>query len=164
MCLVSLKRNSFRGVSSRMLRALRALESGANSKRLGAVFLVSCGPILSSAYGQFVWDGGGANGRWDTALNWSTDVVPTTGAIVQFAGSSQTAVDLRANRSVASLAFNSGASAFTLSNNTLTFTGAGTVIENNSAPTQTINSGPQFTLSHPERSRGTNGVWMTRGC
>lgn len=140
------------------MRSLRALEGGVVSRRVGVAVAVSCGPLLSSVHGQFIWDGGGTNGRWDTATNWSTDVIPGTGAVVQFAGSSQPSVDLRANRSVASLAFNSGASAFTLSNNILTFTGSGTVLANNSTATQTINSALQFNISQTVSATSGNLV------
>ncbi len=91
------------------------------------------------------WDGGAGTGNWGDAVNWSANAVPAaSGATIIFDGSVQTAVDTQADRSVAKITFNSGASAFTLSNNTITLTGTGTVITNSSAADQTINSNIQL--------------------
>lgn len=94
-----------------------------------------------------VWDGGAGTGNWGDALNWSTNVVPVAGANVQFGGLVQPVVDLGADRSLASLTFNAGATAFTLNNNRLSLTGAGTVLTNSSSSLQTINSELQFNAS-----------------
>ncbi len=49
------------------------------------VFAPSFLAISSSFLGaQGVWDGGGADANWDTALNWDNDIVPATGADVSF--------------------------------------------------------------------------------
>ncbi len=98
---------------------------------------------------QFVWDGGAGNGNWSDAVNWSTDIAPpATAGIIQLAGSVQTTVNLQANRSIASLSFNPGASPFILQNNTLTLTGAGpTLLANNSTSLQTVASDLQLVAS-----------------
>ena len=104
--------------------------------------------ITAPLSAQFIWDGGAGTANWADAVNWSTDVAPpATNGVIQFAGAVQTSVDLQADRSVASVTFNSGASPFTVANHTLTFTGAGTVLTNSSVSTQTINSALQFTAS-----------------
>ena len=84
---------------------------------------------------DYTWTGGAGNGSWTTATNWVNPPVP--GAIVHFAGANQTAVDTVTNQSVGGVVFNTGASQFIISNNTITLAGN---IENDSTNTQTINS------------------------
>jgi autotransporter-associated beta strand protein len=93
--------------------------------------------------GQAIWDGGAGTGNWGDGLNWNTDTVPAPSTAIQFGGAVQTTVDTQANRTLSTLTFNAGASAFTLNNNTLTLTG----IINNSSVTQTINSAVQHTAN-----------------
>ena len=84
---------------------------------------------------NYTWTGGAGNGNWTTATNWVNQPVP--GSIVHFAGANQTAVDTVTNQSVGGVVFNTGASQFIISNNTITLAGN---IENDSTNTQTINS------------------------
>jgi fibronectin-binding autotransporter adhesin len=91
------------------------------------------------------WDGGAGTGNWSEAVNWSGDTVPAaSGATIAFGGNVQTSVDTQADRSVGSITFNSGASAFTLNHHTITLTANGTVVANSSTAEQTINSGIQL--------------------
>jgi hypothetical protein len=60
------------------------------------------------------WDGGAGTGNWSDAVNWSADAVPSSGAAVAFAGAVQTTINTQVNRSVSTLTFSAGASAFTL--------------------------------------------------
>jgi autotransporter-associated beta strand protein len=85
---------------------------------------------------NYTWTGGAGNGSWNAAANWASNQVPS-GEIVYFAGNNQTAVDTDTNQSVGGIVFNAGASAFTISNNTITLAGN---VENDSTNTQTINS------------------------
>lgn len=50
-----------------------------------AAVLLACGAIHA---GTFTWDGGGSDGYWQTAANWSTDVAPASdgSATLAFAG------------------------------------------------------------------------------
>ncbi len=84
---------------------------------------------------DYTWTGGAGNGSWTTATNWVNPPVP--GAIVHFAGANQTAVDTVTYQSVGGVVFNTGASQFIISNNTITLAGN---VENDSTNTQTINS------------------------
>lgn len=106
--------------------------------------IAACGLLGAlTARGQTIWDGGAGTGNWADAANWNPNVVPLSGTAIQFAGAVQTTVDTQANRSPSTLAFNAGAGAFTINNNTLTLTG----ITNNSSVTQTINSALQLTAN-----------------
>jgi len=108
---------------------------------LSGNFVVSGNALLFVAAapppGNFTWTGGNGTGNWNAPENWAANAVPPSNAPVFFAGSNQTAVDTNANQSVGGIVFNAGASAFTLSNNTLTLSGN---VENDSSNTQTINS------------------------
>ena len=85
---------------------------------------------------DYTWTGGAGNGNWTNSANWvNPPVVPS--ALVYFAGSNQTAVDTNTNQSVGGIVFHAGASAFTISNNTISLAGN---VENDSTNTQTINS------------------------
>ncbi len=84
---------------------------------------------------NYTWTGGAGNGNWTNSANWVTP--PVAGATIHFAGANQTSVDTDTNQSVGGIVFNSGASAFTISNNTITLAGN---VENDSTNTQTINS------------------------
>ena len=106
--------------------------------------IAACGLLGAlTARGQTIWDGGAGTGNWADTANWNPNVVPLSGTAIQFAGAVQTTVDTQANRSPSTLAFNAGAGAFTINNNTLTLTG----ITNNSSVTQTINSALQLTAN-----------------
>lgn len=119
--------------------------------RVGRILLLrglAVGAFLAGTlHAQVIWDGGAATGNWADNNNWSTNAAPPTGSIIQFAGSVQTVVNLGADRSMASVQFNAGASPFTLSNNTLTLTSATNTLVNNSTSTQTINSNLQLTAA-----------------
>ncbi|MEN9468538.1 MAG: hypothetical protein RL630_271 [Verrucomicrobiota bacterium] len=84
---------------------------------------------------NYTWTGGAGNGSWNAAANWITPPVP--GALVYFAGSTETNVDTDTNQSIGGIVFNAGAGNFTISNNTITLAGN---VENDSTNTQTINS------------------------
>lgn len=83
-----------------------------------------------------VWNGGAGNGNWHDG-NWTGNNAPINGDALQFAGSTQTTVNNNsAGLSIASIAFNSGASAFTVNGNALTLNSG---VTNNSSNLQTIN-------------------------
>ena len=87
----------------------------------------------------YTWGGGGADGNWSTAGNWSGGKAPTSSTTtdLQFAGNQQLTVNAQANYTLRSLTFNSGAGAFTLGGGTLTLS---TGITQNSANTERINN------------------------
>ena len=84
-----------------------------------------------------VWDGGGGDNNWSTGANWDSDLVPSAGDDLQFAGTTRPAPnnDLTADTSFASITFNSGATGFTVGGNRITLTGN---LTNSSAVTQTL--------------------------
>lgn len=100
----------------------------------------------------FTWDGGGADNKFNTAANWSTDVVPsnpTTGAILtsaaivfgEVAPGGQTTFDMNVSGNLNNFTFAAGAPAMTItnSNNSMQFTPAGDLtITNNSSNLQTF--------------------------
>ena len=88
---------------------------------------------------QFVWDGGGADGQWQTGLNWvgDTGVGANFNSAFVFAGTTRLLSDNnRNNGTITSLVFSNTAGAFTLSGNAVTLTGG---ITNNSTNLQTVN-------------------------
>lgn len=84
---------------------------------------------------QIRWTGGAGTGNWATATKWNPAIVPASGACMTFQNSAQTTINLQANRTAATLLFETGADAFTLQNFVLTPT---TI--NSSGVTQTIAS------------------------
>src|SRR3989344_7268127 len=100
------------------------------------------------------WDGG-SSGSWNTAANWSNDIVPTSSDDVTI---DNTAVTTSSNISFSSLTIGSGTytTSLTLTNNitsggSITINNAGTLTQNNKVQqvltgTLTINSGG--TLTH----------------
>ena len=87
-----------------------------------------------------VWDGTGATAMWNDTANWAGGSKPASGAttVIHFAGSTQTAsVNDYVPFSVASqIVFDSGASSFTLSGNSVKLK---TGIQNNTSVLQTVN-------------------------
>lgn len=83
-----------------------------------AATLLFCGDLPA----QTTWDGGAGTSNWGTALNWNTNVVPSSGDTVLFTGATPTTIDLNADRTLGFLYF-SGNSGYTLQNYTLTLTG-----------------------------------------
>jgi hypothetical protein len=97
--------------------------------------------LSSTAHAQVVvWNGSGAYDYWSTGANWVAAHSPANnGAVtVQFAGSTRLSPIVDYSWSIAGLAFNSGASAFTLDGSTLTIGSGG--ITNNSTNLQTVNN------------------------
>jgi fibronectin-binding autotransporter adhesin len=81
-----------------------------------AVFLVGA----TTAHGQ-TWVGGGSNGDWSTPANWNTGTIPSPGATISLAGSTNTATTLDLLSSsgggpfdVAALSVSAGAGAFSI--------------------------------------------------
>lgn len=101
------------------------------------------GPGSPTRAATFVWDGGHASkDRWADAANWSPDGAPpkTGTADLIFTGSTRLTPDANAKWSINSIAFNSGAGAFTIGGSTLTIEGMSVsqAIANTSSQLQTI--------------------------
>lgn len=109
---------------------------------------------FNQAHGANIWDGGGADAKWNTANNWDNNTVPLTTADVTFATAftSGTAIDLNGNRTVNSLTINT-TTAFSFNNNTLTLT-TGNLTRSAASGTTTINSNVTIAGS---------GVWDITG-
>lgn len=88
-----------------------------------------------------VWDGGAGDDNWSSNPNWLSDAGPgLSGDSVSFAGSVNTSPDMDASYSVTGVAFDSGASSFTVGTSSSTLTlASGTGVVNNSANAQTLN-------------------------
>jgi autotransporter-associated beta strand protein len=95
----------------------------------------------------FVWDGGGGDDNWNTALNWSTDFAPSATNDLQFAGSTRLTPsnNYAAATSFGSLTFNAGAGGFKLSGNSITLTGN---VTNNSSNKDTIGLNMAIAATH----------------
>ncbi len=106
---------------------------------LTGTFSVSGGNLTFTAQAGVTgtWNGSGGDGNWTTAGNWQGGNVPATGADLTFAGSSQTNIATGGNQTTGAINFAAGASAFTISGNTIVLGGN---LANNSSNTQTINS------------------------
>ncbi len=78
--------------------------------------------ILTTAFAQSTWDGGGVGTNWSTVANWAGDTLPASGADVTFgtAFTSGTSITLGTNRIVGLLTFDSGANVIALGGSTLT--------------------------------------------
>jgi len=85
------------------------------------------------------WDGGGADNKWSSNTNWSTDLAPGyIGDSVAFDTGNQLTTDMDANYSVTGVTFNGGAGAFIIGSSTgRTLTNSAGII-NNSASTETF--------------------------
>jgi autotransporter-associated beta strand protein len=116
-------------ITSRFLYALHA--AGAS------VIFLSLGAPATAA--TVTWSGGGGDSNWNTALNWG-GTAPVAADSLIFAGTTRVAAvnNITANTSFASIAFSAGASAFTLSGNSIALNAA--KIINSSANLQTINT------------------------
>jgi fibronectin-binding autotransporter adhesin len=97
----------------------------------------------SSWAGSASWSASPTSGNWNTAANWTPATVPNGGAdIATFNTSSITDVTFTANTQVHSIAFNPGASTFTITSGPpriVTISGAGII--NNSGVTQNLIAG-----------------------
>lgn len=110
---------------------------------------------LAPLSAQSVWIGGGADNSFLTPANWGgTAPVTGTTTAVQFAGSTRTSPVLNSDFELASIAFNSGASPFTLSGTgvisifgagTGSITGNGQGVINNGSSLQTISNAIKLT-------------------
>ena len=87
-----------------------------------------------------IWTGGGANNNWSTGSNWLGNAAPANNSNtnILIAGSARLTPNVDANWSIAGLAFDSSAGAFTLGGNQLTIGANG--ITNYSTSTQTISN------------------------
>lgn len=94
--------------------------------------------IVIACAADRTWDGGGSDVNWSTVANWDGDAAaPVAGDALFFGGSARliNTNDLTAGMSIAGLAFNSGAGAFTLRGNAVTLEGD---ITNGSSNAQTV--------------------------
>lgn len=118
--------------------------------RLAAVSF-ACACITHAAN---LWDGGGADGNWNTAANWDNDAVPTSSAALTFDGSAQLTTSNNLTGFTANgITFNVGAGAFLIGGNTLTLGGD---IVNNSAAAQTLNAGLTLTAARTMNAASGN--------
>lgn len=123
----------------RAFSAIKAAEKTFSSPRTiiaAALFFGLCAANVASATDE-TWNGN-TDANWSTAANWST-TTPAAGDDLFFgaAGSSGTTLnnDIAAGTSFLGITFNSGASAYTFTNNSIGLTGG---ITNSSANAQTI--------------------------
>jgi autotransporter-associated beta strand protein len=95
---------------------------------------------LTVVAGNDVWNGAGANNNFSSNLNWTNQLAPGyVGDSLEFAGSTRLAPSMDNNYTVAGLAYDSGAGAFTIgtaNGSMLTLAGG---VTNNSANLQTLN-------------------------
>src|SRR5262245_53442534 len=103
------------------------------------VLALAVGSVSAHAMAE-VWDSGGADNSWGTALNWDTNAVPVNNgtANIFFGSGARLTPNLNVPFDVASVTFNSAAPAFTLGGSTLTVRAGG--ITNNSSNTQSFNN------------------------
>ena len=95
--------------------------------------------LASTGRAQVTWDGGGTDALWGTANNWSTNTVPASpyANIVTFAGATRLTPDMSTPWSVTGVSF-TGASAFNLTNSTLTISSASGISNTNTNTTGQI--------------------------
>ncbi len=86
------------------------------------------------------WDGGGADNKWSSNTNWSTDLAPGyIGDSVTFDTFNQLTTDMDTNYTVGGLTFNGGAGAFIIGSSTGSTLTNSAGIMNFSAGTETFN-------------------------
>lgn len=131
------------------------------AKPITLSFLAFFSSALLSSAAALTWDGGGADGKWSTATNWSTDVAPAaTGDTLTFAGTTNLSVTNDAVTSLATsgtaITFASGAGSFAISGNTLTLGSGGgggqTIIQQSSANAQTISANINLSGGNGDRN------------
>ncbi len=115
--------------------------------RVSALLTAVCMFALASSIGparaaDFTWNGGGADDNWTTGANWGgTAPAGVSSDSLFFGGTTRLTpvVDSLDPWTVNKIIFNSGAGAFGITGNPITFGGTGgEVMRNNSAATQTI--------------------------
>jgi len=109
--------------------------------------IIGSGDLQVSSISAGIWDGGGANSLWSTAVNWDNNAVPIFPHALTFAGSTRlnNTNDL-SSISISSLTFDSAAGAFSLNGNDTTVSGSiGFNANPAAALTQTVNFGITFT-------------------
>lgn len=86
---------------------------------------------------EATWDGGGSNNAWTNRFNWTNDAAPSAGATLYFAGTTRLSPsnNFPAGTNFASIYFNAGAGAFTLSGNEIALSSR---IQNSSTNPQTM--------------------------
>ena len=127
---------------------------------------ITVGSLLtaSSAFSQFVWDGGGTDNNWNTADNWNPNTAPTdsgnsTNAVLTYTGtaarltSNNTANDFNLQR----FTFERNAAAYTIS----TSSGARILLSNGGGITQNSASDQQFTFNTGNNGIGLDGSGST---
>lgn len=110
---------------------------------------------MGSASGQSLWDGGGGDNSWSTALNWSGDVAPVNDgtATVMFAGTTRLTPSVDVPWNISGLAFNTGSSSFSISGSTITV-GSGGIVQSSTAAQTVSNS---FILAAAQTWRASSG-------
>jgi autotransporter-associated beta strand protein len=110
---------------------------------------------MGSASGQSLWDGGGGDNSWSTALNWSGDVAPVNDgtATVMFAGTTRLTPSVDVPWNISGLAFNTGSSSFSISGSTITV-GNGGIVQSSTAAQTVSNS---FILAAAQTWRASSG-------
>ncbi|NDC63994.1 MAG: hypothetical protein EBZ59_08455, partial [Planctomycetia bacterium] len=107
-----------------------------------ALLAVACAGEAFAGGTDYIWDGGANNGDWSSANNWGANTVPTNDsqANLRFAGTVQlsTTNTLSGTYALRTIAFDTGAGAFTLWGNAVSVAN-NAVITNNSSNLQTIN-------------------------
>src|SRR4051794_3515922 len=116
--------------------------------------VLSLAPIVSSLRGaSATWDSSPVSNDWNTALNWSPDSVPNGPSdVASFFTSSVPGISLSADVQLAGMTFNSGASAFTISNHTISISGG---ITNNSSNVQKFTSALTLTANQTFAGNGS---------
>ena len=107
----------------------------------GALLLLVMTWAVSAAHAAvFTWDGGGGDNNLSTPANWSPDGAPPNNGTAElvFSGPTRTTPNVDGNWSVLSVAFGSGASAFTIGGSQLTIGSGG--VTNSSTNTEQINN------------------------
>jgi len=118
------------------------------------------GLLTPVVWGQSVWDGGGANGNWNTSTNWTADTSPVTGAALVFSGTTRLS---NTNNLATSFVFNgitftNSAGAFVITGNTFSVTNT---LLNLSTNLQTLQQA--FTLGTSVTMNASNGAMVFSG-
>ena len=115
----------------------------------------------------YTWSGNGADSNWSTGANWVGGGAPASNSVTYsmvFLSSTRTNPTITTSYNVANLIFGAGASSYTVSGSSLAIgLWSGTGIINNSASTQTFNTGLNLAVSQTWLAASGNLVISNTG-
>ena len=118
--------------------------------------------IAANGVQTVTWDGGGDGTAWTDRFNWSTDQVPDSNDIAQFANTDVGPVSVASPQFVGGISFTNSSGIFTLSGSTINLVGA-TAYADSSGGSNVINSNLSIFQSGGSFSKTSSGTTTING-